>query len=181
MLTDLKARQAKPTTKDYKLSDSGGLYLFITSRGYKSWRMKYRFAGKEKRLVFGPYPEVSLSEARERRDEAKRQLRDFRDPAVEVHKRRLAAAADQEATFETVARRWHGMHESRWTRVHAADVLRSLEREVFPSLGPLPIREIDAPLVLATLRKIESRGSLETAKRVPLVRCGSSANPMWSS
>jgi integrase len=166
MLTDLKARQAKAADKDYKLSDSGGLYLFVTSKGFKSWRMKYRFAGKEKRLVFGPYPDVSLSEARERRDEAKRQLRDFRDPAVEALKRRLAAVADQAATFETVARRWHGMHEGRWTRVHAADVLRSLEREIFPSLGPLPIREIDAPLVLAALRKIENRGSLETAKRV---------------
>jgi hypothetical protein len=113
MLTDLKARQAKAGEKDYKLADSGGLYLFVTSKGFKSWRMKYRFAGKEKRLVFGPYPGVSLSEARERRDEAKRQLRDFRDPAVEAHKRRLAAVADQAATFETVAHRWHGMHEGR--------------------------------------------------------------------
>lgn len=166
MLTDLKARQAKPAAKDYKLADSGGLYLFVTTNGYKSWRMKYRLSGKEKRLVFGPYPDVSLAEARERRDEAKRQLRDLRDPSVEILKRRLAAAADRDATFEKLARHWHSMHQARWTPVHAADVLRSLEREVFPSLGPLPIREIDAPLVLATLRKIESRGSLETAKRV---------------
>jgi len=166
MLTDLKARQAKPRDKDYKLADSGGLYLFVTTKGYRSWRMKYRFAGKEKRLVFGPYPDVSLTEARDKRDEAKRLMRDHRDPAIEETKRRLAAAADHEATFESVARRWHAMHESRWASVHAGDVLRSLEHEIFPALGAVPLRQIDAPLVLASLRKIEARGSLETAKRV---------------
>ena len=166
MLTDLKARQAKPRDRDYKLADSGGLDLFITTRGFRSWRMKYRFAGTEKRLTFGPYPAVSLSEARDKRDEAKRLLREHRDPATEELKRRLAAAADQEATFETVARRWHKLHESRWAPVHAGDVLRSLEREIFPAVGAIPIRQLDAPLVLVALRKIEARGSLETAKRV---------------
>ncbi len=166
MLSDLKARQAKPRERDYKLSDAGGLYLFVTKRGFRSWRMKYRFAGMEKRLTFGPYPEVSLAEAREKRDEAKRLIREHRDPAIEELKRRLAAAADLEATFETVARLWHKLHESRWTPVHAGDVLRSLEREIFPVLGAIPIRQLDAPLVLASLRKIEARGSLETAKRV---------------
>lgn len=166
MLTDLKIRNAKPREKDYKLSDAGGLYLYITSKGYRSWRLKYRFAGKEKRLTFGPYPEVSLTEAREKRDDAKRQIREHRDPATEELKRRLAAAADHAETFETVARRWHAMHEPRWTPVHAGDVLRSLEREVFPVLGNMPISQLDAPLVLAMLRRIEVRGSLETAKRV---------------
>lgn len=166
MLADLKARNAKPRERDYKLADSGGLYLYVTTKGYRSWRMKYRFAGKEKRLTFGPYPDVSLSDAREKRDEAKRQLRDYRDPATEELKRKLAAAADHAETFETVARRWHAMHAPRWTPVHAGDVLKSLERENFPTLGNIPIRQLDAPLVLATLRKIEARGSLETAKRV---------------
>lgn len=90
----------------------------------------------------------------------------FGTPAVEVRKRRLAAVADQAVTFETVARRWHQMHKPRWTPVHASDVLRSLEREVFTSVGSLPIAQLDAPTVLAVLRKIEGRGSLETAKRV---------------
>lgn len=166
MLTDLKARSAKPREKDYKLADSGGLYLFVTTKGFRSWRMKYRFNGKEKRLTFGPYPEVSLAEAREKRDEARRQLREHRDPATEHLKRKLAAAADHAETFETVARRWYQMHEQRWTPVHASDVLKSLEREIFPTLGNMPISQLDAPLVLATLRKIEARGSLETAKRV---------------
>ncbi|HEV2816237.1 MAG TPA: integrase arm-type DNA-binding domain-containing protein [Allosphingosinicella sp.] len=166
MLTDLKARQAKPRARDYKLSDSGGLYLYVTTKGFRSWRMKYRFGGKEKRLVFGSYPEISLTEARDKREAAKRLLREHRDPAIEALKRRLAAAADHEATFESVARRWYAMHESRWAPVHAADVLKSLEREVFPALGPIPIRQLEAPLVLGALRKIEARGSLETAKRV---------------
>jgi integrase len=166
MLTDLRARQAKPRDRDYKLADSGGLYLFVTAKGFRSWRMKYRFAGKEKRLTFDPYPEVPLSEARERRDEAKRLLRELRDPATEQMKRRLAAAIDHEATFETIARRWHKMHSPRWTPVHRSDVIRSLEREIFPTLGCIPISQLDAPLVLAALRKIEARGSLETAKRV---------------
>lgn len=166
MLTDLKARNAKARDKDYKLADSGGLYLFITTKGYRSWRMKYRFAGREKRLTFGPYPEVSLNEARKKRDAAKRHLREHRDPATEELKRRLAAAADHAETFESVARRWHALHKSRWTPVHASDVLGSLEREVFPHLGSMPIKQLEAPLVLAVLRKIEARGSLETAKRV---------------
>ncbi|MFN3946271.1 MAG: tyrosine-type recombinase/integrase [Allosphingosinicella sp.] len=166
MLTDMKARQAKPREADYKLGDSGGLYLLVTKGGAKSWRLKYRFAGKEKRLTFGRYPEVSLAEARARRDEAKRLLRDMRDPAVEAMKRRLVAAAAAEATFEKVAREWHELQSPRWAPVHAADVIRSLQNEVFSNLGSVPLREIDAPLVLAVLRKIERRGALETAKRV---------------
>lgn len=166
MLTDIKARQAKAREKDYKLADAAGLYLFVTRSGFKSWRMKYRFGGKEKRLTFGPYPEVGLAEARERRDGARRMLRDGQDPMVDAVRRRLGASADHEASFEAVARRWHNMHKTRWAPVHAYDVLNSLERDVFPSLGSLPIKQIDAPLVLAVLRKIEARGSIETAKRI---------------
>ena len=165
MLSDLKARKAIAKEKDYKLADSGGLYLFVTKTGFKSWRMKYRFGGKEKRLTFGPYPEISIVDARDRRDAARRELRENRDPMVEVLKRKVASVADREATFESTARKWHAAQAPRWAPVHAADVIRSLERDVFPSLGSLPIREIDPQLVLATLRKIEARGSLETAKR----------------
>jgi integrase len=166
MLTDLKVRQAKPRDTDYKLGDAGGLYLFVAKGGTKSWRLKYRFSGKEKRLTFGRYPEVSLAKARDLRDEARRTIREHRDPAVEAQKRRLLAAAAAEATFERVAREWHEMQTPRWVPIHAADVLKSLEQEVFPHLGSVPLKEIDAPLVLAVLRKIERRGALETAKRV---------------
>lgn len=166
MLTDLKVRQAKPREADYKLGDAGGLYLLVTKGGSKSWRLKYRFGGKEKRLTFGRYPEVSLSAARGRRDEAKSLLREMRDPAVEAMKRRLAATAAAEATFERVAREWHELQSPRWVPVHASDVIHSLETEVFRHLGAVPLGAIDAPLVLAVLRKIEKRGALETAKRV---------------
>lgn len=166
MLTDLKVRKARATGTDYKLGDAGGLYLFVTKTGAKSWRFKYRFGGKEKRIVFGRYPEVSLAEARDLRDDARKMLREHRDPAVEAQKRRLVAAASAEATFEKVAREWHEMQTPRWVPIHAGDVLKSLEAEVFPYLGSVPLKEIDAPLVLAVLRKIEKRGALETAKRV---------------
>jgi integrase len=166
MLTDLKIRKAQPKASDYRLGDAGGLHLYVTKAGAKSWRFKYRFAGKEKRLVFGRYPEVTLAEARDLRDQARKLLREHRDPAVEAQKRRLVAAAAAEATFEKVAREWHEMQTPRWVPVHSADVLKSLEADVFPYLRSIPLKELDAPLVLAVLRKIEKRGALETAKRV---------------
>jgi len=166
VLTDIQARKAQPRDKDYKLADAGGLYLFVTARGSKSWRFKYRFAGKEKRLVFGQYPEISLSEARDLRDDARREVREHRDPAVEKRKRKLSAAAAAIETFEKLARAWHALQTPRWAPVHAADVITSLENDVFPDLGKLPIPAIDGPVILATLRKVEARGSIETARRL---------------
>ncbi len=166
MLTDAKVRTAAARDKDYKLADSGGLYLFVTRTGHRSWRMKYRFAGKEKRLVFGPYPDVSLKEARERRDSAKRLLRDHRDPGIEAKRQKLAAITRYENTFEKLAREWHAMNMDRWKPVHANDVITSLERDIFPDLGELPVAEIDEVLVLATLKKVERRGAVETAHRL---------------
>lgn len=113
VLTDIQARKARPRDKDYKLADAGGLYLFVTAKGSKSWRLKYRFAGKEKRLVFGQYPEISLSEARDLRDEARREVREHRDPAVEKRKRKLVAAAAAIETFEKLARAWHALQAPR--------------------------------------------------------------------
>jgi integrase len=165
MLTDTQARKAAPQERDYKLSDSGGLFLLVTKGGAKSWRLKYRYGGKEKLLTFGLYPDVGLAEARKRRDEARRQLRENVDPAVEKQKARLDAAAAASQTFEKLARKWHANEEGRWGEVHAADVLRSLERDVFPAIGRLPISQIDTPLILSALRKVEARGSIETARR----------------
>ena len=166
VLTDLQVRKAKPAERDYKLADSGGLYLYVTRKGAKSWRMKYRFADREKRLVFGLYPEVSLDAARKLRDEARQQLRDFRDPAVEKRKRKLAASAAAMETFEKLARAWHALQAPRWAPVHAADVIGSLENDVFPHFGKLPIPAIDSRVILATLRKVEARGAIETARRL---------------
>ena len=166
MLTDAQARKAKAAEKDYKLADSGGLYLFVTTHGFRSWRLKYRFAGKEKRLVFGPYPEVTLAEAREKRDAARRLLRDGVDPAVERKRLRASSAAAAALTFEAQARAWHEVQAPRWVPRYATLILRSLERDVFPDLGSLPLGSIDSPMVLAALRKIEARGSIESAKRI---------------
>ena len=166
MLTDAAVKTAKPRDKDYKLSDSGGLYLFVTRAGHRSWRLKYRFGGKEKRLVFGSYPEIKLAEARRMRDDAKRLLREGRDPAYERRKAKLVNASKQEHLFEEVAREWHSLQKDRWKPVHADDVITSLERDIFPSLGAIAIPDITKPMVVAALRKVEERGAIETARRL---------------
>ena len=166
MLTEMQVKNAKARDKDYKLADSEGLYLFVTTKGHRSWRMKYRFAGKERRLVFGAYPEMGLREARDRKADARKLLREGRDPGIEAAKARIERAAASANTFEALARGWYALQEARWTPIHAKDVITSLEKEVFPWLGMLPISEIDEPLVLSVLRKIEKRGAIETAHRV---------------
>ena len=166
LLTDSQCRNAEKQEKDYKLADGGGLYLYVTSKGAKSWRLKYRFAGKEKRLVFGRYPELKLADARIRREDAKRLLRDHKDPAVEEHKRKMAAYASAGATMEKIGRQWHDAQKSRWSPKYARKLIQALERDVFPVLGALPLADIDGPMVLHMLRKIEARGAVDTAKRV---------------
>lgn len=165
-LTDAKARKAGSKQRDYKLYDGHGLYLLVTARGTKLWRMRYRFAGKEKLLALGSYPQVSLSDARDNRDAARRMLREGTDPAVERRRSLLKVRASAENDFEGIARQWFDLQKGRWAAVHANDVINSLERDVFPTLGGLPIAAIDAPMVLETLRPIERRGAIETAKRV---------------
>lgn len=166
VLSDIKIRKAMAAARDYKLADAHGLYLLVRPNGSKLWRFKYRAAGKEKLLTFGAYPEVSLGEARDRRSAARLALRNGLDPAIEK-KRGQAQRRDEAAlTFERIAREWHALQAGRWTPVHAADVINSLERDVFPDLGALPVTQIDAPLILATLRKVERRGAIETAKRL---------------
>ena len=166
MLTDLLIKNATANGKDYKLSDSGGLHLFVSKSGHRSWRLKYRFGGKERRLMIGSYPDVSLKEARERRNVARTLLVNGRDPGIEAQRakveRTLAAAND----FETVARAWFELQKGRWTPIHASDVINSLEKAVFPWIGKLPVKEIDEPLLLSVLRKVERRGAIETAHRV---------------
>jgi hypothetical protein len=165
-LTDTQARKAAAREKDYKLADAGGLYLFVTTKGHKSWRMKYRFANEEKRLSFGAYPEVSLREARDRRDAARAELRDHRDPVVEDRKRKMAAHAAAGATFQTVAERWWEAQRPRWSPLQATKVRQAFERYVYPQIGSLPLIDIDGPTVLAMLRKVEHRGAIDTAKRI---------------
>lgn len=165
-LTDTEVRNTETRGKDYKLADSAGLYLFVTGKGAKSWRFKYRFAGKEKRLTFGLYPEVKLKEARERRDEARAILRSGFDPAVEIERRKQDAIAAAGTTFKLVAEDWIKDESPRWSEAHAKRVRFRLEHDIYPGIGALPISQITGRAVLNELRKIEKRGSIETAKRV---------------
>jgi integrase len=167
MLTDASIRRLKPKAKPFKISDAGGLYLFVSSSGLKTWRVKYRFDGREKVLGLGNYPTVSLFEARQGRDAAKHDLKSGKDPASQKKKQLLANPVTQTArNFEEVARSWHRNMAEMWCSRHRDDVLESLERDVFADLGRFDLAEITPPLVLATLRKIEKRGAVETAHRV---------------
>lgn len=166
MLTDTAIRKIKPADKPFKMTDGQGLYLHVMPNGSKLWRCKYAFAGKEKLLSFGPYPEVTLAQAREKRDAARELLRDGHDPSVVKKERAAAAIFDSGTTFEVVAREWHTANREKWSDTHRYDVLHSLERDVFPDLGGLPIKSITAPMVLKVLRAIEERSAKETARRI---------------
>lgn len=166
MLTAVIVKNARPGEKDYKLSDSGGLLLYVSTSGHRSWRFKYRFGGKEKRLILGAFPEMSLAEARDRRDVARRQLKDGKDPGLEQRRARLARSTPSELTFESFARQWHDHEKARWTAVHTNDVISSLEKDVFEAIGAFDVTDIDETMVAAVLSKVERRGAVETAHRL---------------
>lgn len=164
-LTDVAIRKAKPGEKPIRMFDGGGLYLEISPSGGKLWRLKYRMDGKEKRLAIGTYPEISLLEARNHREAARRLLANDSDPA-DVKKAQKAARLDREAnSFEVVAREWFAKYEPTWVDSHGDRIIRRFERDIFPWVGGRPIAEIKAPELLACLRRIEERGALETAHR----------------
>ncbi|MBM4298416.1 MAG: DUF4102 domain-containing protein [Deltaproteobacteria bacterium] len=149
--------------------DAGGLYLEVAPAGGKWWRWKYRFAGKEKRLSFGVYPDVSLKAARERRDAARKQVADGIDPG-EARKAERAAQAGAES-FEAIAREWHAKFSPGWESSTSDRILRRLVKDLFPWLGKRPIADIKAPELLAALRRIESRGAIESTHRA-MQTCG---------
>lgn len=166
MLTDAKVRSAKPRPKSYKLVDANRLFLLVTPSGGKLWRWNYYYDGKQKSMAFGAYPSVSLADARAKRDEAHGALSEGHDPSVA---KKLKIEANLEAgrqTFEKIARQWYENAKAQWAKIHASDIIRSLERDVFPTIGDLPIAQLTPPLILAVLREIEVRGAVETAKRV---------------
>ncbi|MDD2500652.1 MAG: integrase arm-type DNA-binding domain-containing protein [Geobacter sp.] len=164
-LSDTQVNKAKPQEKEYRLFDGGGLNLLITPTGGKLWRLKYTFNGKVKQLSFGAYPALSLAEARQRREDAKKLLANGVDPG-NVKKAQKAAGTDATKSFEVVAREWHQKYSEQWSDVHTQTLIDRLEKDVFPYLGKLPIDEIKAPELLAVLRRIESRGALDTAHRI---------------
>ena len=164
-LTEAKILKTKPQKKQIALFDGGGLFLLVRPNGGKLWRLKYRFQGKEKILALGSYPIVTLKKAREKREEAKRQLDSGIDPGA-VRKAQKQAKIEDTETFEVIAREWHERFTPKWTESHAHKTIRRLELDVFPWLGNRPIKDIEAPEVLSILRRIESRGVLDGAHRV---------------
>lgn len=170
-LSDVAVRNAKPGEKPIRMFDGGGLYLEVAPTGGKLWRLKYRFGGKEKLLALGKYPDVSLKDARERRDEARKLLANEVDPS-ENRKQQKSAKAERSAnSFEVVAREWIAKNTPTWAASHASKIIRRLEMYVYPWLGGKPIADITAPDLLALARRIESKGAIETAHRA-LQNCG---------
>jgi integrase len=172
-LTDTAIRNAKPginpagkaTSKPYKMGDGGGMYLEVRPAGGKLWRLKYRVDRREKRISLGAYPAVSLKEAREKRDEARKLLASGIDPSEHRKITKRAERAVTEESFEAVAREWFTKHSPRWAPSHAEKIIRRLEKDLFPWIGTRPIAEVTAPELLAVLRRIEDRGALDTAHR----------------
>jgi len=169
-LTDIKVQKAKSKDKSFSLFDGGGLYLLVTPSGGKLWRFKYRYDHKEKKIAFGAYPEISLLDARKRRDDARRLLANNIDPGA-VRKAQKQANIEETETFEVIAREWHEKFKAKWMEEYADKIMRRLELNVFPWIGSRPIKDIKAPELLTVLRRVESRDALELAHRIRNI-CG---------
>lgn len=158
-LTDMKCRNAKPAEKDYKLSDSGRLYLFVRTSGSKLWRMNYVFDGKQKTLSIGTYPTVSLAEARAARDVAKEKLQQGLDPMGK-------SDVPEDRKFKEIAKAWFAANAAGWVTSYSVRIWARLEDDIFPAFAERDVDTIEPVELLQALRKIEDRGAIEMAKRV---------------
>ena len=165
-LTDTHIRGLKAEAKAKKYFDGGGLFLFVPTNGSKLWRMAYRFGGKSKLLSFGEYPTVSLKDARERREEAKKLLAQGEDPAE--HKRQLKQEkiASQDNSFKNVALEWNATHNAVFSEKYRQGITYRLEKYIFPSIGRVNIAKLEAPDILAIVKPIDDKGHAETARRL---------------
>ena len=177
MLTDLKIKAAKAKEKVYRLSDGNGLCIEVRTNGSKLWRIRYMFDGKAKMLSLGSYPEIGLSDARERLAKTRKQVAKGTDPSQLRKDEKL----EKLNTFQEAFLDWHSQHSSELEPDHAAAIMQKMTKDVFPWLGSRPIKEIKPPEIMATLRRVEARGSVETASRLlswcnqafsHAVRCG---------
>ncbi|MCJ2187703.1 tyrosine-type recombinase/integrase [Novosphingobium beihaiensis] len=168
MLTDRECKTAGPSTKDRKLFDGEGLFLLVTKAGFKSWRLKYRYGGKEKLLTFGPYPQLSLKEARQRKDEARAELFAGRDPGELLKKSRARRLGKEEetGTFRAAALEWLRLQQKGWKAKHHAAVQRSLERDIFPAIGALQLTSIRPADIRPVIDAVQRRGAVDTAHRL---------------
>lgn len=156
-LSDTRIRAAKARTKPYRLSDGWGLYLEIRPTGARLWRYRYRLAGKENLFAIGAYPEVSLSGARDERDAARKLVRTGIHPSHHRRTRRLHAAFQNANTFEAVAREWLATNKENWTRASHRQRERLLEGDVFPQIGPLPMKQVEPAHAYAVLKRLQTR------------------------
>ena len=162
-LTDAQCRNARPHQRPYKKFDGYGMYLHVMPNGSKLWRMKYRHAGKERVYSIGVFPEVSLADARDKRDRAREWHREGKDPTIERRTAKATTAAQQAVTFRAIADEW--LELQKYSDRHRRAQRVKLEQDLFPYFGDLPVAEITPPIVLETLRRIERRGALETAAK----------------
>jgi integrase len=170
-LSDAAIRKAKPSAKTQRMFDGQGMYLEIAPTGGKWWRLKYRLLGKEKRISLGTYPDTTLAAAREKRDAIRRQLAAGIDPGAHRKEARQASEERASNSFEVIAREWVSKRAKVWGDSHRTKTVAWLETDLFPWLGARPIGEITAKELLATIKRVESRGAVDKAHRL-LQHCG---------
>ncbi|EMG8296535.1 tyrosine-type recombinase/integrase, partial [Escherichia coli] len=165
-LNDMQIRRAKPEAKAYTLGDGQGLSLLVEPNGSKSWRFRYRYAGKPKMISLGVYPTITLAEARARRDEARKIVAEGKNPSEVRKEQKLALRIQSENAFEKIAREWHQMKSAKWSDGYASDIIEAFQNDIFPYVGTRPVGEIKPLELLNVLRKIEKRGALEKMRKV---------------
>ncbi|HDX9021742.1 TPA: tyrosine-type recombinase/integrase [Klebsiella oxytoca] len=165
-LNDMQIRRAKPEAKAYTLGDGQGLSLLIEPNGSKSWRFRYRFAGKPKMISLGVYPTITLADARSRRDDARKLVAEGKNPSEVRKEQKIALQTESESAFEKIATEWHQMKSAKWSEGYASDIMEAFQNDIFPYVGTRPIGEIKPLELLNVLRKIEKRGALEKMRKV---------------
>jgi integrase len=170
-LTDLEVKKSKATDKQQKLTDGGGLFLLVHPNGGKYWRLAYRFGDKQKTLSLGIYPDVSLAQARERRDDARKLLANGADPGAVKQAQKASATLSAESSFEAIAREWFAKFKTHWADSHSSKIIKRFENDIFPWLGSRPIADITPHELLKCIQRTEGRGAIDTAHRA-LQNCG---------
>lgn len=158
---DMQIRRAKPEAKAYTLGDGQGLSLLIEPNGSKSWRFRYRFAGKPKMISLGVYPMITLADARSRRDDARKLVAEGKNPSEVRKEQKIALQTESDSAFEKIATEWHQMKSAKWSVGYASDIMEAFQNDIFPYVGTRPVGEIKPLELLNVLRKIEKRGALE--------------------
>ncbi|NIG74933.1 tyrosine-type recombinase/integrase [Klebsiella sp. Ap-873] len=165
-LNDMQIRRAKPEAKAYTLGDGQGLSLLIEPNGSKSWRFRYRYAGKPKMISLGVYPTITLADARSRRDDARKLVAEGKNPSEVRKEQKIALQTESESAFEKIATEWHQMKSAKWSAGYASDIMEAFQNDIFPFVGTRPVGEIKPLELLNVLRKIEKRGALEKMRKV---------------